>query len=86
MNVLEQALEALDATIDYIPDGTVQGDRDSGLAFNAITALKKAIANDTLKKQWQREALLEAAVWFDQLDIGDCWPEDELRNMAKELE
>jgi len=34
----------------------------------------------------QREALLEAAVWFDQLDIGDCWPEDELRRMAKELE
>jgi hypothetical protein len=43
-------------------------------------------ALDTLKKQWQREALLEAADWFEPLDIGDCWPEDELRRMAKELE
>jgi hypothetical protein len=41
--VLEQALEALEAMIDYIPDNTVQGDWDAGLAFNAIAALKEAI-------------------------------------------
>jgi hypothetical protein len=89
MNVLEQALEALDATIDYIPDGTVQGDRDSGLAFNAITALKKAIANDTLKKQWQREALVNIAVAVKEMGVFNYSVEsivEEIYNRAKELE
>ena len=59
MNVLEQALEALEAMIDYIPDNTVQGDWDAGLAFNAIAALKEAIAKQGEPVAWVSESTIE---------------------------
>jgi hypothetical protein len=77
MNVLEQALEVMEAYC-------------SGRLGSAstIAALKEAIANDTLKKQWQREALLEASCWFDDgyAIVPNSYVRDELRRMAKELE
>jgi hypothetical protein len=40
---LRLALEALEACIDYIPDNTVQGEKDADLAEDAITAIKAAL-------------------------------------------
>jgi hypothetical protein len=40
---LKLALVALEACIDYIPDNTVQGEKDADLAEDAITAIKAAL-------------------------------------------
>ena len=40
---LKLALEALVACIDYIPNNTVQGEKDADLAEEAITAIKAAL-------------------------------------------
>ena len=77
-NVLEQALEVIEAYCS----GRLG-------AASTITALKEAIANDTMKKQWQREALLEAADNFvknNQVDADGGWAVEELRRMAEEME
>jgi coenzyme F420-reducing hydrogenase delta subunit len=80
-NVLEQALEVIEAYCSGRLGAT-----------STIAALKEAIANDTLKKQWQREALLEAAAAIekDADRVGSAWVSglhaDTIRRMAKELE
>ena len=69
-NVLEQALEVIEAYCS----GRLG-------AASTIAALNEAIANDTLKKQWQREALLKVAN-----EIGDSEVKAILEHEAKELE
>ena len=67
----------------YLGTGQTYGSKLRELENHDSTAL------DTLKKQWQREALLEAADWFDTAVYGIHYlgePEDELIRMAKELE
>ena len=78
-NVLEQALEVIEAYCS----GRLG-------AASTIAALKEAIANDNLKKQWQREALLEAK---NRMLLAcpygrnpQAWYVLELNRMAKELE
>ena len=106
MNVLEQALNALQSTSYCVQKERHSVDGCYGSNFvqsradrieqveilhkQTIAALKEAIANDTLKKQWQREALLEAK----KLLLRSCpfgsnpqaWYVNEIEQMAKELE
>ena len=85
--VLRDALEYWDDLISYQFTGSseamtaMQIATDKGAA--ALYLQQDSTALDTMKKQWQREALLEAAESFTCKTYGLA-PHD-LRNMAKEM-
>ena len=67
---LKLALEALVACIDYIPNNTVQGEKDADLAEEAITAIKAALEAKDEPVAWYRDEdgiriYYESKVWDD---------------------
>ena len=81
--------DLLYAPIEY-PDDEYQQNELAGClnaAREALTMPSDSTALDTLKRQWQREALLEAADWFDSPSFPyGFMVRDSIRRMAKELE
>ena len=77
---LKLALEALVACIDYIPNNTVQGEKDADLAEEAITAIKAALEAKDEPVAWYRDEdgiriYYESKVWDDATPLYTTPPQ-----------